>query len=134
MVRLAKSVILGPAANAYVERLIGSLRRGLVSMAPNLLPILLTLGLMGWTGIPVSSSYAACATGSQALESARTRILAGMCDVAVVVGEGAAGNAYAHAFNTLDVPYTSIDGDVALAAGLHAIARAAGLIRGLVRE
>jgi acetyl-CoA acetyltransferase len=41
---------------------------------------------MGWTGIPVSSNYAACATGSQALESARTRILAGMCDVAVVVG------------------------------------------------
>jgi len=41
---------------------------------------------MGWTGIPVSSNYAACATGSQALEAARTRILAGMCDVAVVVG------------------------------------------------
>lgn len=33
--------------------LIGSLRRGLVSMVPNLLPILLTLGLMGWTGIPL---------------------------------------------------------------------------------
>ncbi len=41
---------------------------------------------MGWTGIPISSSYAACASGAQALESARTRILAGMCDVAVVVG------------------------------------------------
>jgi acetyl-CoA acetyltransferase len=41
---------------------------------------------MGWTGIPVASNYAACATGSQALEAARTRILAGMCDVAVVVG------------------------------------------------
>ena len=41
---------------------------------------------MGWTGIPVSSNYAACATGSQALEAARTRILAGMCDVAIVVG------------------------------------------------
>jgi len=41
---------------------------------------------MGWTGIPVSSSYAACATGAQAMEVARTRILAGMCEVAVVVG------------------------------------------------
>ena len=41
---------------------------------------------MGWTGIPVSSNSAACATGSQALEAARTRILAGMCDVAIVVG------------------------------------------------
>ena len=41
---------------------------------------------MGWTGIPVSSNYAACATGSQALEAARTRILGGMCDVAIVVG------------------------------------------------
>jgi predicted RND superfamily exporter protein len=33
--------------------LIGSLRRGLVSMVPNLLPILLTLGFMGWVGIPL---------------------------------------------------------------------------------
>jgi acetyl-CoA acetyltransferase len=41
---------------------------------------------MGWTGIPVMSTYAACATGAQAMEAARTRILAGMCDVAVVVG------------------------------------------------
>ena len=45
-----------------------------------------------------------------------------------LVGEGAAGNAYAHAFMALDVPYTSLDGDVALAAGLHGIARAAALI------
>ena len=41
---------------------------------------------MGFTGVPISSSYAACATGAQAMESARTRLLAGMCDVAVVVG------------------------------------------------
>jgi predicted RND superfamily exporter protein len=33
--------------------LIGSLRAGLVSMVPNLLPILLILGLMGLTGIPI---------------------------------------------------------------------------------
>ncbi|MEM7412745.1 MAG: lipid-transfer protein [Myxococcota bacterium] len=41
---------------------------------------------LGYTGIPISSNYAACASGTQALEAARTRILAGMCDVALVVG------------------------------------------------
>jgi predicted RND superfamily exporter protein len=32
---------------------IGSLRAGIVSMAPNLMPILMTLGFMGWTGLPL---------------------------------------------------------------------------------
>ena len=41
---------------------------------------------LGWTGIPVSSSYAACASGSQALQSARAQIMAGMCDLALVIG------------------------------------------------
>src|SRR6202045_4911648 len=41
---------------------------------------------LGWNGVPVSSSYAACASGSQALQSARANILAGFCDVALVVG------------------------------------------------
>jgi acetyl-CoA acetyltransferase len=41
---------------------------------------------MGWTGVPVSSCYAACASGATALEIARTRILSGLCDVALVVG------------------------------------------------
>jgi acetyl-CoA acetyltransferase len=41
---------------------------------------------LGWTGVRISSSYAACASGAQAIESARTRILAGLCDVALVVG------------------------------------------------
>ncbi len=41
---------------------------------------------LGWTGVPISSSYAACASGTQALEAARTRILAGLCDIALVVG------------------------------------------------
>ncbi len=41
---------------------------------------------MGWTGIPISTSYAACASGVQAIQSARAQILAGFCDVAVVVG------------------------------------------------
>jgi predicted RND superfamily exporter protein len=36
--------------------LLGDLRRGLLSMAPNLAPILLTLGLMGWLGIPLDMS------------------------------------------------------------------------------
>jgi acetyl-CoA acetyltransferase len=41
---------------------------------------------LGWNGARVATSYAACATGAQALDTARARILAGMCEVAVVVG------------------------------------------------
>ncbi len=41
---------------------------------------------LGWTGVPVSSCYAACASGAQALQNARAQILAGFCDVALVVG------------------------------------------------
>jgi len=41
---------------------------------------------LGWTGVRVSSSYAACASGAHALQSARAQILAGFCDVALVVG------------------------------------------------
>ncbi len=41
---------------------------------------------LGWTGIPVTSAYGACASGTMAIEAARQRILAGMCDVALVVG------------------------------------------------
>ena len=41
---------------------------------------------MGWTGIPVTSAYGACASGAMAIEAARQRILAGLCDVALVVG------------------------------------------------
>ena len=33
--------------------LIGNIRIGLISMIPNLAPIILTLGLMGWFGIPI---------------------------------------------------------------------------------
>ncbi|MAG30512.1 MAG: hypothetical protein CL908_06410 [Deltaproteobacteria bacterium] len=33
--------------------LLGSVRLGLIAMIPNLFPILLTLGLMGWVGIPI---------------------------------------------------------------------------------
>ena len=41
---------------------------------------------MGWTGIPVASTYGACATGAQAISVARAQILAGLCDIALVVG------------------------------------------------
>jgi acetyl-CoA acetyltransferase len=41
---------------------------------------------LGWTGVPVTSAYGACASGTMALEAARQRILAGLCDVALVVG------------------------------------------------
>jgi len=45
---------------------------------------------LGWTGVPVVSSYGACASGTQALATARAHILAGMCEVALVVGADAA--------------------------------------------
>ena len=41
---------------------------------------------LGWQGAEVNTSYAACATGSQALAAARTKILSGGCDLALVVG------------------------------------------------
>jgi acetyl-CoA acetyltransferase len=41
---------------------------------------------LGWTGIPVSSAYGACASGAMAIQAARAQILAGFCDVALVVG------------------------------------------------
>ena len=41
---------------------------------------------LGWQGASVSSSYAACASGATALNAARAQILAGMVDVALVIG------------------------------------------------
>jgi acetyl-CoA acetyltransferase len=41
---------------------------------------------LGWTGAKVASSYAACASGASAIANARAQILAGLCDVALVVG------------------------------------------------
>jgi acetyl-CoA acetyltransferase len=41
---------------------------------------------LGWQGASVASSYAACASGATALNAARAQILAGLCDVALVVG------------------------------------------------
>ncbi|MEW9553813.1 lipid-transfer protein [Nonomuraea sp. NPDC050783] len=45
---------------------------------------------LGWTGARIASCYAACASGAQAVDLARTRILAGLCDVALVVGADSA--------------------------------------------
>src|SRR5689334_7450901 len=41
---------------------------------------------LGWTGARVASCYGACASGAQAIDMARVQILAGTCDVALVVG------------------------------------------------
>jgi acetyl-CoA acetyltransferase/uncharacterized OB-fold protein len=41
---------------------------------------------LGFSGARVTSSYAACASGAAALATARAHILAGLCDVALVVG------------------------------------------------
>ncbi len=41
---------------------------------------------LGWSGARVSSCYAACASGAHAVNAARAQILAGLCDVALVVG------------------------------------------------
>jgi acetyl-CoA acetyltransferase len=41
---------------------------------------------LGWQGARVASSYAACASGAVALDLARAQILAGACELALVVG------------------------------------------------
>src|SRR5262245_49541468 len=41
---------------------------------------------LGWSGQQVASCYSACASGATALSVARAQILAGLCDVALVVG------------------------------------------------
>jgi acetyl-CoA acetyltransferase len=45
---------------------------------------------LGWQGARVTSVYAACASGAQAIGTARTQILAGLADVVLVVGADAA--------------------------------------------
>ncbi|MET9668552.1 lipid-transfer protein [Streptomyces sp. NPDC006475] len=45
---------------------------------------------LGWQGARVTSVYAACASGAQAVDAARTQILAGMADVVLVVGADSA--------------------------------------------
>ncbi|WP_327357603.1 lipid-transfer protein [Streptomyces sp. NBC_01304] len=45
---------------------------------------------LGWQGARVTSVYAACASGAQAINTARTQILSGLADVVLVVGADAA--------------------------------------------
>ena len=45
---------------------------------------------MGWSGARIQNTYAACASGAAAIAAARAQILAGQCDVAIVVGADAA--------------------------------------------
>ncbi|MFH8992404.1 lipid-transfer protein [Streptomyces sp. NPDC017940] len=45
---------------------------------------------LGWQGARVSSVYAACASGAQAIGTARAQLLAGLADVVLVVGADAA--------------------------------------------
>jgi len=40
----------------------------------------------GWSGARVATSYAACASGATSMNAARAQILAGLCDVALVIG------------------------------------------------
>ncbi|MFE8945404.1 lipid-transfer protein [Streptomyces sp. NPDC007856] len=45
---------------------------------------------LGWQGARVASVYAACASGAQAIATARAQILAGLAEVVLVVGADAA--------------------------------------------
>ncbi len=45
---------------------------------------------LGWQGARVTSVYAACASGAQAINTARSQILAGLADVVLVVGADSA--------------------------------------------
>lgn len=45
---------------------------------------------LGWQGARVTSVYAACASGAQAIAAARAQILAGLADTVLVVGADAA--------------------------------------------
>ncbi|MEU1042801.1 lipid-transfer protein [Streptomyces sp. NPDC005551] len=47
-------------------------------------------GALGWQGARVTSVYAACASGAQAVDAARAQILSGLADVVLVVGADAA--------------------------------------------
>ncbi|MFT4081003.1 MAG: lipid-transfer protein [Nocardioides sp.] len=57
---------------------------------------------LGWNGSRLSSSFAACASGAQALEVARAHILAGLCDVALVVGADVAPDGFFGPFGSGD--------------------------------
>jgi predicted RND superfamily exporter protein len=54
---MARSYVIAVlAVTPLMIAMLGSLRGGLICMLPNLLPIVLTLGLMGWLGVPIDFS------------------------------------------------------------------------------
>ncbi len=56
IVSMARSYVIAfLVISPLMVLLIGSLRLGLTSMIPNLAPILITLGLMGWTGLKLDA-------------------------------------------------------------------------------
>jgi len=57
---------------------------------------------LGWNGTRLSSSFAACASGAQALGTARAHILAGLCDVALVIGADVAPKGFFGPFGSGD--------------------------------
>ena len=59
---------------------------------------------LGWNGARVATCYAACASGASALEAARTRILAGLCDVALVVGADTTPKGFLAPTSAVDQP------------------------------
>jgi predicted RND superfamily exporter protein len=56
IISMAKTYVVAFAIiTPLMVLLIGRVRIGLVAMIPNLTPIIITLGLMGWTGIPLDA-------------------------------------------------------------------------------
>jgi len=56
MISMAKTYVVAFAIiTPLMVILIGRIRIGLVAMIPNVTPIIITLGLMGWTGIPLDA-------------------------------------------------------------------------------
>ena len=75
---------------------------------------------LGWQGAEVNTSYAACASGSQALAAARNKILAGECEVALVIGAAITINLLAAALTGAVLPLVleRLGIDPALAGGV----------------
>ncbi|MFF3251827.1 beta-ketoacyl synthase N-terminal-like domain-containing protein [Actinacidiphila glaucinigra] len=78
---------------------------------------------LGWQGARVAGVYAACASGAQALDTARAHILAGLVDTALVVGADAAPKGF----------FAPVGGEEARRPGLVALPRAGGHQPGALR-
>jgi len=54
---MARSYVIALAViTPLMILLIGDVRRGVLSMVPNLTPVIMTLGFMGWVGLPIDGS------------------------------------------------------------------------------